>query len=94
MKALAMLTMIFLPATFVAVSFRPPSAKGCWRVLLTNGLKTFMSMGLFNWQAKDGGVGPLALVVRLLRHRRGVDSFGVCCLLFLVASHTGCLWKT
>ncbi|KAK0752897.1 hypothetical protein B0T18DRAFT_395581 [Schizothecium vesticola] len=33
MKALAILTMVFLPATFVG---------------------TFMSMGLFNWQPKDG----------------------------------------
>ena len=78
MKAIALLTMTFLPGTFVAV--------GCQRPLQKNhheanfcGLKSFFAMPLLNWQAPRGGpvvshrlwiywavTAPLTAVVLLL----------------------------
>ncbi|KAK0704420.1 hypothetical protein B0H67DRAFT_648859 [Lasiosphaeris hirsuta] len=62
MKALAILTMLFLPGTFVAVSFlvdRTPFEEH--EPLMVR--QTFMSMGLFNWHPEDGKTSSATVVI-------------------------------
>jgi uncharacterized membrane protein len=49
MKTIAVLTLVFLPATAMAVSY--PSDNRC--NVLTS--QSIFSMSMFNWQAQDGG---------------------------------------
>lgn len=53
MKAIALLTMVFLPGTFVAVSGRRSVVKACSKANIC-GLKSFFAMPLLDWQAPRG----------------------------------------
>jgi hypothetical protein len=53
MKALAILTMIFLSGDVRGGEFHPPF-QSFLRSWLTEGKQTFMSMGLFQWHPEDG----------------------------------------